>query len=93
VSNSTNFLQDKSYAQTGIEQLSSKVLTNSGKLKFEYEIDSFTNLTVNASTSVKDNENFKNVHTKVSGLDSSLTDRALSNNKKTTSFNGDVGFI
>ena len=70
--NSTNFLQDKSYAQTGIEQLSSKVLTNSGKLKFEYEIDSFTNLIVNTSASLKDNENFKDVHTRQVGLDSTL---------------------
>jgi hypothetical protein len=91
--NSINYLQEKSYTQTGSEKLDSRVLTNSGKLKFEYEIDSFTNLTINASTSVKDNENFKNVHTRQVGLDSSLittVDRALSNNKKTTSFNGDV---
>jgi hypothetical protein len=94
VDNSTNFLQEKSYAQTGIRTISLVgVLTNSGKLKFEFEIDSFTNLTVNASASVKDNENFKDVHTRQVGLDSSLittVDRALSNNKKTTSFNGDV---
>lgn len=92
----TNFLPENAYIGTERESMNNKVLTNSGKIMLEADLDSLTTVKLRSSVSKKETTSNRSILSAQTGLDSMAitdVDRNLRNDGNKLSLNNELSLI